>query len=438
MPTSAFPGGTEPPEAKHGRDEAHDEARRTRAASQGRYEARRALIASLCRVIDGTYKTQPETVEAELSQSSESDWALSSEQKQKLKPIHAYQLEHDPVLRRRTEAVNLLGRFPDVEAVRALEDLLLNGEARFLAPIGRWLRDSALLSLLRGQRLPVNEVNRTLWKAYFIGRHLNPLHWDEVYDDVPLLTRYHKMTLFFTAFWVWPLLLLSPPTLFLVWQLLARPKVEDLSPLLASTINNPMVFVPIVLAMGLEIYLVHHVLIIMLAGRFGPLLRLPTSVTPEGEARWGRKLALVISAILLFILVVYFNPGRLLSISVKEPIVLGSVLLLPLLLLPLYMLTHDVAYSLRYASHRERLLLGNSPRILGVTTAVMYIFMLPLVELLVWSRYMPEDNLPIIVFLIYLFCMPIIEAYLLSGLSQVVARLRERGSAPKAGRARGV
>src|SRR5262245_3501886 len=57
-------------------------------------------------------------------------------------------LEHDPMVRHRTNAVELLGRFPDAEAVTVLAGLLLRGERDLPAPIGRWLRDTALLALL--------------------------------------------------------------------------------------------------------------------------------------------------------------------------------------------------------------------------------------------------------------------------------------------------
>ena len=48
--------------------------------------------------------------------------------------------------------------------------------------------------------------------------------------------------------------------------------------------------VPVVVGTGLEIYLVHQVVIALLTGRFGPLLRLPT-LTVRGKGGAGAGLS---------------------------------------------------------------------------------------------------------------------------------------------------
>ena len=86
-------------------------------------------------------------------------------------PPPAMDPAHDPVLRRRTEAVELLGRFDDPKAVAVLDDLLLRGRRHWAAPTGQWLHDTALLTLLQSPRLPRKDVDRTLRRAYSFLRH---------------------------------------------------------------------------------------------------------------------------------------------------------------------------------------------------------------------------------------------------------------------------
>src|SRR5947208_285841 len=94
-------------------------------------DLRKATINGLQRIIYGTWKGTPEEGEK-----------LSA---------RAFSLQHDPQLRRRSEAVELLGSFSERDAVNVLREVLLRGEKELdtTAGAGRWRRDTALLTTLR-------------------------------------------------------------------------------------------------------------------------------------------------------------------------------------------------------------------------------------------------------------------------------------------------
>ena len=219
-----------------------------------------------------------------------------------LPPSTIKQVEHDPVLRQRATAVELLGQFPDPEAVAVLGELVLRGERAIPAPAGRWLRDTALLTLLRSHRLPPALVDQALGRVYSYALHPFPWQWSAVYDDLPLLQRYGKMGVFFRAFWLWPLLVLGGlPTLGAIWQIIADTSVGAVGGGFDWSVLRDLI---IVLGTGLEIYLVHQVVIALLAGLYGPPLRLPNRATPRWKAVVGAGLALLVLVMLLVMLVV--------------------------------------------------------------------------------------------------------------------------------------
>ncbi|HEX8231258.1 MAG TPA: hypothetical protein VF826_18410, partial [Chloroflexia bacterium] len=136
------------------------------------------------------------------------------------KPPGGFSLEHDPQVRRRREAVEMLGNFEEREAADTLRALLLRGEKDIHKPAGagRWLRDTALLTLLRPNKLPPGAAEAALWDEFAFLRHPWPFQWSSVYADLPWLRQYGKLRIFFLAFWLWPILLLAPAPLAFILQ----------------------------------------------------------------------------------------------------------------------------------------------------------------------------------------------------------------------------
>lgn len=311
-------------------------------------------------------------------------------------PFHP---EHDPALRRRTEAVEMVGRFPDPEAVTILADLLERGETAIPAPAGRWLRDTALLVLLRSSRLPARLVQAVLLRHYSIRRYPFPWQWSAVYDDLPLLARYEKLGIFFRAFWLWPLLIGAIPALALAWQLLF-PVSLGRGDLLRSLL--------ITLGTGLEIYLVHQVLIALLAGRGGPPVRVPGGVPDRTKGWIGAALAVLLGAIVGLITSGSFQFSRD-GISLGALGLLAAVLLLPLLLLPTFLLAHDLEGAVRYAPPGTHRRLRWWAVVLRRLTDFTYILVLPALAGAVWGQEGAFGPAAVI-YLLYLFLVPFLVA----------------------------
>ncbi len=275
--------------------------------------------------------------------------------------------EHDPALRRRTEAVELLGRFPDTAAVDVLGALLLTGERALPPPIGPWLRDTALLTLLQSPRLPRRRVDDVLRDAYDITRHLWPWQWSAVYDELPLLARYGRLGVFVRAFWLWPLLLGAVPTLVLLGQLLFRPAQGLRFDWLRDLI--------VTLGSALELLLVHQVVCALLAGQYGPPLRLPGRVGATGQAWAGLGLAVLVLGLLGAIVALLFTDSFQRS-PLGAAALLGAVLVLPWVLLPMFMLAHDLEVAVRYARRRALWRTRLAAVLLRRLTDASYVFLL--------------------------------------------------------------
>ena len=319
---------------------------------------------------------------------------------------------HHTGLRQRTSAVEMLGRFPDAEAVTLLAELLLRRDrARALPrPLWQWLRDTALLTLLRSTRLPRPDVDQTLGRLYSITRHPWPWQWPAVYDDLALLAHYRKQGVFFRAFWLWPLLLGAIPTGALLIQLLWPAPVGG--PILRSLV--------VVVGTGLEIYLIHQVLIALLAGARGPLLE----VQGGSSIRWKAGIAGVIALLLIGAIVALMVSGSFTVISQAGPLgsigLWGTAVLLPLVLLPLFILAHDLERQVRYAPRRHSWGLRLWTGVLRRATDALYILALPVIAAASW---IVTDHTVLLVaigvFLVYLFAVPFLVAGGLRVLSRV-------------------
>ena len=184
------------------------------------------------------------------------------------------------------------------------------------------------------------------------------------------------------------------------------------------------------LGTGLEIYLVHQVVIALLAGLYGPPLRLPNRATPRWKAVVGAGLAGLVLVMLLVMLVVVVTSAftiQVEGVSTGQILLRLAVLVFPLLLLPMFMLAHDLEQAVRYAVQRQGWGLRLWAAILRRTTDVIYIVFLPFLAGAIWldrGAFGPS----VLAFLAYLFVVPLIVTGGLWIITRLAAQLR--GTAP--------
>ena len=358
-------------------------------------------------------------------------------------------LEHDPGLLRRTEAVELLGRFPDPEAAVALADIVVKGEKAIPGPTGAWLRDSALLSLVSSKRLSTRVVNRGIRRIYSTTRHLRFWTWSRVYDDLPVLARYRKLPVFFLSFWLLPVLLLAIPSLILAWQFIDRSFYGRMQSFIQSLnvqidfFGRPfgwLVDVLIFVGAALGIYLIHQIEVAAVAGVGGPIMRIP------GGTRmiWRIAVAMGLLAVTSWLL---WRGWNILESRCYEKFVvrtgvnacadeLGRIsFILPLLLLPIYILSHDLEQSVRYEQARARWFPRVSSFLLRRITDIFYLAALLFLAAGVWgSGSLGQAVLP---YMAYLFAVPLAVIVVLKfiswGLDFLRAATRNRGSGGRTG-----
>jgi hypothetical protein len=326
--------------------------------------------------------------------------------------------EHDPALRRRTEAVEMVGRFPDPEAVAILAYLVERGEAEIPYPVGRWLRDTALLVLLRSTRLPAREVQAVLLRHYSILSTPVPWQWSAVYDDLPLLARYGKLGIFFRAFWLWPLLIGAIPTLALIWQLLVP-----------QSLGSDQILRSLVITIGtaLEIYLLHQVVVALLAGWRGPPLRVPGGVSVGLKGVAAAVLTILAGGLLVVVLGLIISGRFQVSEGGVAAGALGllvPVVGLPLLLVPLFILAHDLETAARYAPRGSSRGLRVWAVLVRRITDVTYLFSLLALAGAMFGLS-KQFGPALLLFLLYLFAVP----FLVVGGLGLVTRLLASGRA---------
>jgi hypothetical protein len=268
-------------------------------------------------------------------------------------------------------------------------------------------------------------VDRTLRRAYSILRHPLPWQWSTVYDDLPLLQRYRKLGVFFWAFWLWPVLLFAPP---LLVSIAAKfPSTAFQVP--AGPLRMPFVSV-VVYGTGVEIYLIHQIVIALLAGRGGPPLRVPAWFA--GPWKSGIAAALAVGTILTVRVVSdsgctsTYGPGTGATTTATpcEIWIRPLVWLLPLLLLPLFMLAHDLEAEVRYLAGARRWPLRLGAVVLRRTTDLLYI--VTLIPALTQAYFSQATDFPIawatiyFAFMIYLFAVPLLTVL---GLRLITRRL---------------
>ncbi len=305
-----------------------------------------------------------------------------------------------------------------------MSDLLLRAERKIKDPpgAGRWLRDTALLTLLRSTRLPRASVNQALLQGYSFLRYLSPLRWGEVYDDLPVLGHYGKRWIFFVAFLLVPLLIFAIPTLILTGQLLDP----------ASYTRDELRMYFVVYGVAIEIYLVHQVIIALLAGLYGPVLRLPGGSRPAWKAIVATALALFSAALVLtgdriissqcFMEGITYDGETYVSVCSEQLWQIAWAC--PLLLLPVFILAHDLRQITRYMPRGEGIILRILPFILQLVTLGIYIYLPRIVAAAIWSTGEFRDV--VLPYIAYLFGAPLVVALALKLLTFTFGRLSGR------------
>jgi len=251
----------------------------------------------------------------------------------------------------RVEAVQLLGRLADPTALTALVGVL-NAGPRSLHPpgVGRWLRDTALDTLLR---LPDRAAaDRALAAYYRLPARLwrGRLDRNLVYDDLPLLLARGRGALVVRGY-------LLPLIVGLLLPLLLLEGVAAL-----GVLPNGVLFWlggPFFIALGLGLFNAHQVGLVLLVAWLGPRLSLPAIRRPALKialavvltlAAFGLALVGVVG--ILYVIArnnVGVGPGALSSTAALS-LVQGCLIALSLLTLPCYMLAHDLETAARAAA----------------------------------------------------------------------------------------
>ncbi|HMA38267.1 MAG TPA: hypothetical protein VKY74_27720 [Chloroflexia bacterium] len=243
----------------------------------------------------------------------------------------------------RVEAIAVLGQLADPAARAALLRVLRDGARRIVPrPLGRWLRDTALDALLRAPDR--GAADRALAGYYnFVARLLHGrLERHLVFDDIPLLVRSGRAGLLARAYLLPLIGLLFGGALLIDWLTAPGGLLSGRGPQdLGIWIAGPLFFI----ALGLGIFNLHQVGLVLLVARWGRQLPLP-GVPGAGAVVLAGGLAAAAAILALGVL----GSGLALASGVPisgPPPVTYWLLLLPLLVLPCYILAHDLEAGAR-------------------------------------------------------------------------------------------
>ncbi|HUS13695.1 MAG TPA: hypothetical protein VM536_01640 [Chloroflexia bacterium] len=243
----------------------------------------------------------------------------------------------------RVEAVQLLGQFRDPLAAEALLRVLQDGTQTIdPPPLGRWLRDTALDTLLRSPVQPRAATDRMLASYYGFGGRLvrGRLERNVIYDDIPLLVRQGRGGLVLRAY-VLPLI-----GVLLALVVLAELLVAAAGPLAGSNALRVLAGLAFFIGLGLGLFNLHQLGLVLLVAQMRGRLPLPHVAGLRRQALLAGGLAVTTGVLLLYVLyeglrlTTGFNQARLQAVS-------QWMLLLPLLVLPCYMLAHDLEAGAR-------------------------------------------------------------------------------------------
>ena len=337
----------------------------------------------------------------------------------------------------RVHAVRLLGQFSGDTATDALVSVLTEARHRlYPAPLGRWVRDTALDTLLRSPMRPRAAVNKRLVRYYsFLASPLRGLgRRSLIYDDIPVLARHGRLGLLLRVY-VLPLLL----ALFAL-LLLSNLVFESFRP--GDSLVIYLLGAVFFISLGLLTLNVHQVLLVSLRAQFR---RWPA---PGGPGPWWGKLLvafglLVIGAALTVFTVLYLLRQAVGTSSRSLTEIVALVLVLPVLLLGSYTL----AYDLEVARDTRRLnkLAAACAVGLRLLSGVMYIaYVMVALGVSFYAGVLAGRNTSTTVWLIrsffaaYLMVAPLLLLLLIGavgGARRMVSRLVQ-GRLARAGRVR--
>jgi hypothetical protein len=335
----------------------------------------------------------------------------------------------------RVHAVHLLGQFGDEAATDALVSILTEARQRLHPPpLGRWVRDTALDTLLRSPMRPRARVNDRLRHYYsFLAGPLSAIRRRSlVYDDIPVLARHGRLGLLLSAY-VLPLVL----ALFAL-ILLSNVVFDSLRP--ANNLTIYLLGAVFLVSLGLLTLNVHQVLLVSSRALFR------RSLSPGRPGRgWDRLLAAFVlfvagAALSTFtVLYVLRQAAGTSSRALVEIAVL--VLVLPVLLLGSYMLAYDLEVG--HDTYRASRLAAACAVVLRLLSGVMYIaYVTTALGVSFYAGVLAGRNAATTVWLVralfaaYLVAAPLLLLLLLGGLGGA-RRLAGRLTRSRVARARG-
>lgn len=251
----------------------------------------------------------------------------------------------------RVAAVQVLGQLPDPAATALLGRVLRDAIRRARpAGFGRLLRDTALAGLLRSPLHTGPATDRLLARYYNLFSQLRRgrLERNLIFDDLPLLVRYQRLRpavlgYLFPLFAVLALSIGVAEALAWVNGLL-RPAGQPLDPV-PSRIAELLFF----LGLGLTIFNLHQILLVWIVTALGSRLPLPVIQRVGRKIGLGLTLAALAAGLTLYTFAGLeqmrgaYNPAR-------AELLTWITLLLPWLVLPCYMLAHDLEVTAHAAA----------------------------------------------------------------------------------------
>jgi hypothetical protein len=325
------------------------------------------------------------------------------------------------------EAVQLMGQFREPAAMRALLSVLRDAARRVEPyPLGRWLRDTALDTLLRSPAQPRPQVERALARYYSLQRRLpaRRLERNIIYDDIPVLARHGLLGLLLRVY-VLPLV-----GLLFALVVLAELVAGRSGPLAG---NDLAIFVAgsiFFIALGLGVFNLHQIVLVLLASWLGPRLTLP------GFGSWAFKSilagVLALGGLSLSVYVALSLLRQAVGARADYLLVVTVFLLaLPLLVVPCYMLAHDIETGYRQgglaAPGRGALLWAMALR---WTSGVLYVvYIMVAYGVVFFAGLFPELGYLAswpgrLFFFAYLLAAPVLVLLLLSAPSRVRRNVR--------------
>jgi hypothetical protein len=328
----------------------------------------------------------------------------------------------------RVHAVQLLGQFSDEAATDALVSVLTQARQRLHPPpLGRWVRDTALDTLLRSPMQPRSAVNRRLARYYsFLANPLRGIRGRSlIYDDVPVLARHGRLGMLFRVY-VLPLVSVLLALILLSYLVFEMPLVRN------GRINDQTVYLlgaVFFISLGLLTLNVHQLLLVSLRGLFRGS---PTAGRP-GRG-WGKVLAsfvLLVGGAGLSIFTILSVLRQAVGFNIRSLMeIVALTLVLPVLLVGSYMLAYDLEVA--RDTYRVSRVAAAFAVALRFLTGFMYIvYVIAAYGVSFFARFLDRENrttewLLRITFVLGLAAAPLLLLLLIKGIGGARRLVRRR------------